>query len=500
MSSRTIDRFRLAAALAALAAAAGCAHLAPRRAVSSETAPSPAAVWAPTEQARKIAAPQMQTPPPVPDSWRKEGTLLSLGQLVDIALRNNPATRAAWFQARSAAADVGAKRAAWLPTVDVTAGITRTKQAAVGGQFVYLQTTYGPGVSLNYLLFDFGGRSADVAESRAALFAANWAHDAAIEDVILRVESTFYQYQTAKALRDADRATLGEAQKNLDAARERHQAGVATIADVLQAKTAVSQARLALQQVEGQIETIRGALATALGLPASYANLPVDVEPLPAAVDTAGVAESVDSAIAQAEELRPDLAQARSLVAKQQAHVRSIRSEGLPTLSASGSGNRTYYYNRPGASYSTNYSGTIELSFPLFEGLQNRYEILQAEEDTRVAQAQLESLEQQAVLQVWTSYSNLKTAAQQLATARDLLDSATQSEQVAAGRYREGVGSILDLLTAQSALADARAKDVDARSQWFLALAQLAHDTGLIAPPSVGAATPAPAPEKDQTP
>jgi outer membrane protein len=489
-----------AVAAAAMLTAGGCAHFAPRRAVSSETAPSAGTAWVPTRRAGEIAAPEKQTPPEVPESWKKAGTLLSLGQLVDIALRNNPATRTAWFQARSAAAEVGIKRAAWFPTVNVTASLTRTKQAAVGGQFVYLQTTYGPAVSLNYLLFDFGGRAADVDEARAALFAANWAQNAAIDDVILKVEATFYQYQTARALRDADRATLDESQTNLDAAQARHRAGVATIADVLQAKTAVSQARLALQQVEGQIETIRGALATALGLPASYASLPIDVEPLPAEVNAAAVEESVDSAIEQAEKLRPDLAQARSIVAKQQAHVRSLRSEGLPTLSASGTGNRTYYYNRPGASFSTNYSGTIELSFPLFEGMQNRYEVLQAQEDARVARAQLESLDQQAMLQVWTSYSNLKTAVQQLATARDLLDSATQSEQVAAGRYREGVGSILDLLTAQSALADARAKDVDARSQWFVALAQLAHDTGRIAPPAPGAVTPANAPEKDHTP
>ena len=47
-------------------------------------------------------------------------------------------------------------------------------------------------------------------------------------------------------------------------------------------------------------------------------------------------------------------------------------------------------------------------------------------------------------------------------------------------RYREGVGSIVDLLIAQSALANARAQAVDARWQWRTALAQLAHDVGVL--------------------
>jgi outer membrane protein len=58
--------------------------------------------------------------------------------------------------------------------------------------------------------------------------------------------------------------------------------------------------------------------------------------------------------------------------------------------------------------------------------------------------------------------------------------SAGQSEQVALGRYKEGVGSILDLLTAQKALAMARAEQINARLGWFTALAQLAHDVGIL--------------------
>jgi len=91
---------------------------------------------------------------------------------------------------------------------------------------------------------------------------------------------------------------------------------------------------------------------------------------------------------------------------------------------------------------------------------------------------------------------SVKTAAQRVKTARDLLNSATQSQEVAAERYRAGVGSILDLLVAQSAYANALAQETQARSDWFVALAMLAHDTGSLGPPP---ATTAPVPTPTQS-
>ena len=67
-------------------------------------------------------------------------------------------------------------------------------------------------------------------------------------------------------------------------------------------------------------------------------------------------------------------------------------------------------------------------------------------------------------------------------TAGDLIASAQQSSEVARARYKEGVGTVLDLLAAQSALASARAQQVDARLAWSVSLAQLAHDAGVLDP------------------
>lgn len=454
----------------------GCAT----RDVDARVSPNPATPWQPPPAGR-MPAPGPTPPPEIPADYLKPGATVSLEQIIDVALRNNPVTRTAWFAARAAAAHVGAQRAEYFPTLELDGNLTRQKQTAVGGRFITLQTTYGPSLSLSWLLLDVGGRAADVDEARNALFAADWTHDAVIENLVLQVEIAYYQYQNAKAQAAAAAATLTQARESLKAAEDRHRAGVATIADVLQARTAVSQAELVLETAQGSIQTLRGALATAAGVSPDVA---VDVAPLPDQVNVEEVGETVQTLIEKAEAQRPDLAAARFEALKAQSHVRSVRSEGLPTLAAAGSVSRVYFYNSSGLPFANNYSGAILFRFPVFTGGRNTYETLEAKEQARAAEGQAETLQDQVVLQVWTSYYNLKTAAQRVRTSRDLLASASQSQDVAAGRYRAGVGSILDLLVAQSAYANARAEEAQARSDWFVALALLAHDTGSLGPPS----------------
>ena len=461
----------------------GCASSMGGRNVDSHVSSSPAVLWQPPPEAR-MPAPAPRPPADIPAEYLAPGALVSLDQVIDVALRANPATRTAWAQARAAAAAVGSRRSEYFPEIDANASYSRQKATTFGGQSVFFQTTYGPSLSLSWLLFNFGGVQADVAEARAALFSADWTHDAVIQNLVLQVEVAYYAYQNAKAQTAAAEASLAQARESLAAAEERHRAGVATIADVLQARTAFSQAELALETAQGQIQTLRGALATAAGV---SPNVAVDVQPLPDNVDFAQTGEAVDLLIERAQTQRPDLAAARFEVERARSHIRSVRALGLPSLSATGNAGRLYFYNGPGFPFANTYSGAILFRFPVFTGGRNVYDELQAREQARAAESQAQTVNDQVVLQVWTSYFNLKTAAQRVKTARDLLASATQSQEVASGRYRAGLGSILDLLTAQSAYASARAQEAQARADWLVAMAQLAHDTGALGPPAAAA-------------
>lgn len=120
------------------------------------------------------------------------------------------------------------------------------------------------------------------------------------------------------------------------------------------------------------------------------------------------------------------------------------------------------------------------LSVPIYSGGLRDAQLLQAKADAETAIAQADKLAQDIALQVWTSYYGMKTAEQKIKAARDLQASAEKSHEVALGRYKEGVGSILDLLTAQSILENARGQVIQARTEWYLSLVQFTRDVGIL--------------------
>jgi TolC family type I secretion outer membrane protein len=440
--------------------------------------PAPQVPWTPPPTARRAPTPAdtsalAAVPPDSADRIRR----LSLAEIVDIGLRNNAGTRLAWANAQAAAAAYGSARGAWLPTVDGDVTATRLKTVASQGRTAVQQSVLTPSATLSYLVFDFGGRSGRVEGARQQLLAAGFTHNATIQDVVLQIQVAYFQYLANRSLLGAQRTTLAEAQANLEAAEERRRVGLATIADVLQARTAASQARLDLQTTEGNLQTSRGSLALALGLPA---NLPYDVDSTAAAVPVHALADSVNSLIASALEGRPDLAAARSQAEAARAGIGQARAALLPSLNLSATGGRTYATTIPNGANSYNLS--LGLAIPLFNGFSRQYDVRAAEYQAQAASARSETIRQQVVFQVFSAYYSLQTSTRRVATAEDLLASAQQSSEVALGRYKAGVGTVLDLLAAQSALASARAQLVDARLTWSVSLAQLAHDAGVLDP------------------
>ena len=390
-------------------------------------------------------------------------------------MRNNPATHISWENARAAAAAYGADRGNYLPTIDATGTGTRIKTVATQGRAAVQQSIFEPTLTISYLLFDFGGRSSSVEAAKQALYAADWTHNQTIADVVLQTESAYFNYMAAKALLAAQTTTLKEAEANLAAAQERHRVGLATVADELQAKTAVSQAQLDLETTEGTLATTRGALAVSMGLPA---NVPYDLEPPSMPNMVPQMSDSVDVLIAQAMRERPDLAAAEADYQQARADVGVAHAARLPSLSLTGNGGRTYSKALPSGANS--YTLSLGLSIPIFDGFTREYNQLAAEAVAKAASARLDQTRQQVIFEVFASYQTLQTAAKRVSTAGDLLASAQASTDVALGRYKAGVGSVLDLLTAQSALASARAQQVQARWTWETALSQLAHDAGLL--------------------
>ncbi len=432
----------------------------------------------------------------------------SMTDVVSLALRNNPATRESWALAQAAADQYGAARGQLFPTVNGNVSYSRTSSSAgssgfgttgtagvPGGTGNGIDTTGGgargsgaggsgitrsqltPSVSLSYLVFDFGGRAGSIEAARQDAIVADLDHNATLANVVLQVESALFSYQATAALRDAERTAVAEARADTAAAEARLRVGVGTLAEVLQTRTALAQALVQLATLEGNLLASRSSLASAIGLPS---NARFDVPPMSASDSVAMVAASVDTLINRAVTERPELAAARADANALAAEIRVARSAGYPALTLSSTASYVKPLQGSGTTSSRNYSLVLGLQIPIFNGFSREYDVRAARAQYEAGLARFTSTQQQISAEVFTSYAALQTSTQRVAASRELLASAAQSADVAVGRYREGVGTIVDVLLARSALETARAEDIQARWEWRTALAQLAHDAGML--------------------
>lgn len=406
-------------------------------------------------------------------SLNKLPRLWRLDEVVDQALCHNPQTREVWFGARAQAAQVGVRRAAYLPSLEGIVTFTHSGIAANGAD-TFVDSGLDTALVFDYLLFDFGGRAGSLESAVQDLWKTHWIHNAVLQNVTLAAVQGYYQLITARAAVEAAEASEKSSLESLQAARFRHRIGAASLADKLQAQTAYSQAKLGRERAAGDARIAQGALATLLGLAADY---PLRLTPPRVQAPIEHREQDLRRLFASAQKARPDLQAAEAGVRAAQARVEVARASGLPKLSLVGS--YGYDYADKLGNIST-YSVGLSLRLPLFTGFDTTYRVRAAEEIVNVQAARRDTLRNQVAFDVWQAYQDLNTARENLGSSADLLASATQSEEVARGRYRAGAGSMLDLVQSQSSLANARLQRIGAQYSWFVAKATLAQALGQL--------------------
>jgi len=393
---------------------------------------------------------------------------LTLPELTEFALRNNPRTRQSWLAARAAAAGVGIEQADQLPQISAAYAVTRTQQVTNQGAIVPWQTRYGPSVTLSYVLYDFGVRAFQIENSEYRLLAANLVHNRALQDVMFLVEAAYYRLIGNDALVKANELSLRNAVTVLEAAQKRRESGLATVADVYRAETQLAQAQLNLTRSRGELEKSRGQLASVVGLPV---NQSIGVRPLEAPPQIGEVASSIGDLLARAKASRPDLIAAEAQVRAAQANAKAVARSGLPSIEVAGGGGHTMFNdNRPAAS---NYSAGLLLRIPIFTGFRDTYSARQAQVQAEAAEANRDVLVRQAEVEVWQSYYDLTTTASSISSTEVQVRSAEQTAQATLARYQSGFGSILDLITAQQDESNARVQRIQSYLDWFTTLARL---------------------------
>ena len=407
---------------------------------------------------------------PLPDG------ALSLAQVVDLALCNNPSTRVARANVAGQEAQVDIAGGAYWPTVSANLGANR-QYAGGSARDDTRSNQYSAGASVNYLLYDGGARDAKEEAARRTLDAVLATQETTAQTVLLSAVSSFYQLQGAQAAQLSATTSEAQARQNLQAADARYQAGSATPLDRLQAQTAVSQAVLTRINTEGEVRNQQAALAQAMGLPATTM-----VQLAPAQVNEAESAPAVQALIDQALSQRPDLKAAQARVAAARANVEQVRANDSPTVSLSA--NQNLARSQPGSNtHSTSFG--VQLSIPIFSGFIPRNQSRVAQASLAAVEAERDRLMLTISQEVVRASNTVQTISQSWCASRDLLLAAERAQEVAKKRYEAGAGSYLDLQSAQTQLDGARAQEIQSRFNWQIARFTLAQAIGALNQQSV---------------
>lgn len=406
----------------------------------------------------------------------------SLPELIDLAEQHNPETRFAWERAKAQAASLGLARSEWYPVVTAVAAAQVSRDVLLFNTAFIRQTVSDvePALALSYSILEFGRRSARIESQSAELLATNFGFNDTHRQIIYTAEEAYYRMLSTAAQQQAAEASLLNAQTVQQAAEDRLKNGLATLPDVLEARSAAAQAQYNLQSAIGKVEIARGDLATALG---TSATVSVKIEPITSITTPDSVEETVEQLIERALQQRPDLLQLVAELRASQANEKAAKAGYYPTLSVNVQGGLASLYGfqeQLPATQTTVPAGTASatLSWTIFDGGARRSTLARAQAESRGTIAEINATRNQVANEVWRAYSDVKTAFRQREAAIALLQSAEQSYDAALEAYKYGVRNLLDVTAAQQTLAQARSSDIAARTQVLTSLAELAYRTG----------------------
>ncbi|HTC33587.1 MAG TPA: TolC family protein [Bryobacteraceae bacterium] len=427
------------------------------------------------------------------------GKTYSLAELIDLAEAHNPETRVAWENARAQAAGLGIARSELYPALSAAAlsGVDR-EEVPLGTRFYrFTDSAFELSLDLSYTILDFGARRGRIDAQSARVLASNFAFNDEHRKLIYEVQQAYYRLLNATAQEAAARASLTNAQAVEQAAEERLRNGLATLPDVLEARSAKAQSQYDLQAVLGAEQIARGDLATALGTSVATA---IRIQPLDETPEPGSAGDTVEKAIDRALNQRPDLEEQVAAIRESNAQSKEARAAYYPTLSvrANPSAQSLFFtqQNLP-SGHTADLTGSVALSlnWTVFDGGARKSRVAEAEARIRQAEAQVSAARDQIEDEVWAAYANVNTAFRQREAAGSLLEASTQSYSAALESYNYGVRNLLDVTAAQKVLAQARSADIQARTQVLASLSELAFRAGDLIQtgvPQTGKAAPHP--------
>ena len=406
----------------------------------------------------------------ISDSLTLDGTLRSV-------LDANPAITTLDELANAANGRLAQTRTGFLPQVTGTATYTRIDPVVklpFGGETLQLapNNNYDAHITAQYLLLDFGKSDATVKLAESQVQTAKDNINVTRRDLAFTAAQVYYNILFMRESIKVQDAQITSLQAHRNEMQKRVEGGVSTKFDVTTTDVRITQAQNTKIDLQNQLRNQQVQLARLLHKP-SQADVPVKgrlaFQPQPVDVNTE---------VAKAIENRPEVKMARDAETTATLQQRLVEHSNMPSLGVGAQVGAKNGYLPNLSQIKPNTLGVVQLSVPIYDGNKNKNQRVEALANARAAQSRTLDTQEQIRADVRQAANNMEFSQARYDNAQQQIAQATDALTRAQGRYRYGVGQNLDVLDAETQLAQARLARAQAMYNYTLGQYQLKRATG----------------------
>ena len=403
-----------------------------------------------------------------------EARPIALDDAVRMAQLNQPATVQARNALRTGESSIRQTLLGYLPSLGIGTGATQRggERYAEG---IKLPTTpnpwsYSRGLSIgNVMLFDGFQRWNNYKTQQSNLNASEATLVTQRYNVALNVKTSYYAVLTAREQEAAALRQLEQAEQQLRVSTAKINAGSATRTDSLSGAIAVGNAKQAILNAQNQLRNANAQLTRYVATPYTVTAMAADTSDIvPIALDeTALVGLALEG---------PAVRQNTAQVNAAQSASKAARAPYMPTLSMSASYGLTVDNSSRlqwGASSGNSTSFGFNFNYTLFNNYQREAQIVTTRVNLENSEANLRDQKFLAQQNLTTFLNNFRTALLTIELNKLQIQAAEENLRVVQQQYNLGTKQLLDMLTAQTSLDNARTSLITSRQTARLAKANI---------------------------
>jgi len=398
--------------------------------------------------------------------------IMSLDDAIKLALANNPAIMSAISNTEIYQSKIGQAWSQYFPSFSAGIGYDRTKtlmpmmSGVKFSPFDYYKTV---SLTAEETLFDFGKTKTQADIAKKSFLATKDNLQATINDTIYAVKEAYYALLFAIQKEEVYQDTVSRYEMHLEQANAYYNIGVKPKIDVLTAEYNLSSAKFGHIKAQNDIELAMAALNNAMGLP-ELANYSIEEK-----IKLKKYDYRFDEMIKKAYEVRPELLAAQKRADASNLLVRASKREFTPDLKIAAS------YNLGGRTFSQDYGYTFggSLSYPVTNLMRLKKQIDEAKATANKDSADFQKIKQDVYLAVKNAYLNLYETEQTVPVTKNAMLQAQEQYELASGRYKIGVGEIIELKDAENTYRTAQLDYYNAILQYNVAVANLEKVIGI---------------------